>query len=121
MNRKIILATALATLVSVPALAQDQQQDQRVIIGKVTAAKDVKLKGVVGNGHRLVRLENDKGKSIVVDLGLMENLPKDMAVYEGDHLMVIGKNARINGKPVIYAQWAGELHSVGHTGRQQQQ
>jgi hypothetical protein len=123
MKQLLIVAatvTAFGLSTSVLAQQQDQQQSQRVVVGKVVAAKDVTLASVAGNGHRLIRLENTNGNTIVVDLGLMEKLPENMTVDEGDVLMVVGKNARINGKPVVYAQYAGELHAVGHTGNQQQ-
>lgn len=119
-----IAATVTALSLSAPILAeqeqQDQQQSQRVVVGKVVAAKDVELNSVAGNGHRLVRLENTKGNTLVVDLGLIEKLPENMTLDEGDNLMVVGKSARINGRPVVYAQYAGELHAVGHTGTQQE-
>jgi hypothetical protein len=87
----------------------EQQLGERSVIGKVTDKQQVAIQGTQ---HQLVKLENRQGETIVVDLGAAL---QEMQVEQGDRLIVIGKSARINERPVLYAQYAGELNPVGKT------
>ena len=98
-----------------PSRAQKNSQGERTIIGKVTDTIDVELEGVAGDFHRLVKVENQKGKTMVVDLGMIGNL-YELRLSRGDRLIAIGKNARINDRPVLFAKYAGKLYATGRTG-----
>lgn len=130
------LTTLVATLVafglSAPALAasqssgqmessqmQAQQQTQqnqlkhpqRIVIGKVVDVRGVQIKGPAGDKHRLIKLNaaGDTG-NVVVDLGAMSKEAfQDLGINQGNRIWVLGSGARINGKPVIYARYVGEM------------
>lgn len=101
------------------ATQQQTQQElgERSVIGKVMDQQQVSIQGTQ---HQLVKLQNRQGETIVVNLGAAM---EEMQLQQGDRLVVIGKSARINERPVIYAQYAGELNPVGKTqqGMQQRQ
>jgi molybdopterin-binding protein len=95
---------------------QQPEQAERTVVGEVVDQRDITLAD--GATHRLVRLENEQGQAIVVDLGAAT---REMDLEQGDRLMAVGKSARINDQPVLYAQFAGELQPVGRTEQQQGQ
>lgn len=89
------------------------QKSPKVVMGKVVDSRDVELQGTAGDAHRLVQIENRQGDKLVVDLGLSDKTDQ-LDLKKGDRLVVIGKPARIDDRPVIFAISAGELHPVGH-------
>lgn len=91
------------------------QKGTKVVAGEVIDTRNVKLQGAAGDAHKLVQIENAQGQSIVVDLGLEAD---QIDVQRGDRLVVIGKSARIDNRPVIFAQYAGELQQL-QRGQQQ--
>lgn len=95
-----------------------QKRGERTVVGKVVDQQEIAIQGTQ---HQLVKLENQQGETIVVDLGAAT---EEMQLEQGDRLMAVGKSARINDRPVLYAKYAGELNAVGRTkeqGAQQQQ
>lgn len=87
----------------------DQQVKHNVVQGKITSMKDVSL-AKVADQHRMVKLESQSGKKIIVDLGAKQQLG-ELNLKKGDRLMVYGVPARINGKPVLFATRVAELES----------
>lgn len=103
-----------------PALGHEAaatpQQGDRVVIGKVIDHRDVRLKGVPGDGHRMVKIQNRDGKQMVIDLGSSGEQPRGLDLQNGDRVIAIGRNARVDDRPVLYARYVGELHGVGNVG-----
>lgn len=136
--KHVITAATLALVLglTVPALADhhesksmdqqqlsaqmNQNQGERVVVGKVVEARDIKLKTVAGDGHRLVKIENAEGKRMIVDLGLTESVNEmGIDLQQGDTILAVGKSARINQRPVLYAKYVGQLYQVGNQGQGQ--
>lgn len=117
----LVLAALMSlSMIAMPGIAgegkdKQQRQGSHTVIGKVTDTYDVELKGVAGNMHRLVKLENAKGDAMVVDLGIIGNL-SELELSRGDHIIATGKSARINDRPVLFAKYVGKLHAAGRTG-----
>ena len=117
----LLAAIAAAGMTATTSALADQhmkEQKQRVVVGEITDMKDVTLKGI-DSSHKIVKIENDTGKTMYINLGAMDTPPQDLKMEKGDRLLVIGKNARINGKPVLHAQYVGELFGVGRMGKSQ--
>lgn len=118
-----VLAIACTALsLSTPGLAaspgkndQNQKKGDMTIIGKVIDSMDVQLKGVAGNGHRLLKVRSSDGEKMVVDVGAVGSLDK-IDLTRGDFLIATGRSARINGRPVLYAKYVGELQAAGRSG-----
>lgn len=89
-----------------------KQQAYRAVIGEVVDTRVVQVRGGQGStaDHRLVRLRNQDGNIIVVDMG---NAARVGAPQKGATLAVTGKQARINGDPVLFARYVGDLHPTG--------
>ena len=111
---------------------REQGEDQRKaqhgfksVVGTVVSIQDMDLKAPNQEGsvsHRLVKLETPDGKNVVIDLGESAKLKEAEAadqIKEGNRIYAIGKSARIGGKPVIFARYAGQLTPVGSTGMAQ--
>ncbi|MDN5870254.1 MAG: hypothetical protein L0H73_05980 [Nitrococcus sp.] len=128
-----ILAMAIGLGLSVPALAASQgsgqmegsqgssqskmQQQQamhqahRMVIGEVTDVRGVQIKGAAGDKHRLLKLSANEDTVVIVDLGAMpEQAFKDLGINKGTRIWALGSSARINGKPVLYARYVGEVY-----------
>ncbi|WP_295886252.1 hypothetical protein [uncultured Thiohalocapsa sp.] len=86
------------------------QGRQRMVIGRVVDDQDIQIKGI-DQAHKLVRIEQ-RDKRLVVDLGAQGQQEK-LDLQQGDILFVSGRAGRINGKPVIIAQWAAEMFPMG--------
>lgn len=130
-NLKTLLLTG--ALIGTPALAnadqhskkqagnpKDGKEAERMVMGEVQDARDVRLKGVAGNGHRLLKIKNSKGQQMVLNLGQPSNLG-DLNLREGDTIIASGKTARINGKPVLFTKLIGKLYATGKSGSANQQ
>jgi molybdopterin-binding protein len=89
------------------------KQGKRVVVGKVVDMRDINMKGGDSSKHHIVILESTKGKRVMVDTGLADKPVKDLKLSKGDRVVAIGKSARINGKPVLFAQSIGELQPAG--------
>lgn len=128
MNRLIALLSLLllAGSLSLTALAQSEQtqsaqaaeqatspQGDRAVIGQVVEVRDVQLKGVEGE-HRLLKLQNRSGKTLLVSLGSLADAKEAVSFEKGDRVIIIGRAARISDTPVLYARYAGKLYGVGH-------
>ncbi len=87
----------------------------RVVIGRVTDTRQVKIEGAT-EPHQMLKLENDAGQTLIVDLGSTAKHPKAAAAFDkGDRIVVIGRNARIGGEPVLFARYAGPIYQFGRT------
>lgn len=62
---------------------------------------------------RMIEIESKSGKRIIVNTGLADQPVEKLGLKKGDHIVAFGKSARINGKPVLFAQYVGELQPVG--------
>lgn len=96
---------------------QQPEQAERTVVGQVVDQREVAIAGA-DTKHKFVKLRNDQGHTIVVDLGAATQA---MDLQQGDRVIAVGKSARVNDLPVLYAQYAGQLESVGRTGLQNQQ
>lgn len=104
-------------------MAQGQQQGQqneamrgrRAVIGEVVEIRDIQLKGV-SDKHRLVKIKNAQGNTLVVNVGNAARTPMK-GVKKGSRIVAIGKEARINGNPVLYARYVGQLSETGSVGK----
>lgn len=86
------------------------QHPHRIVIGKVTDTRGVQIKGPAGDKHRLLKL-NANDNTVIVDLGAMnEQTFKDLGINKGNRIWVLGSSARIDGKPVIFARYVGEVY-----------
>ncbi|MDN5870255.1 MAG: hypothetical protein L0H73_05985 [Nitrococcus sp.] len=91
---------------------QAYHQAHRMVIGKVTDTRDVTIKGPAGDKHRLLKL-NANDNTVIVDLGAMtQETFKGLDISQGTRIWVLGSSARINGKPVLFARYVGELYDV---------
>ena len=121
---KAIISSALlasSLVLAGPAIAADNTQAAqggkngfRSVVGQVVDSRDVSIKGSQGK-HRVLKLQTPQGKRVVVNLGDATKLGQ-MQIAKGDRIYATGKAARIGGKPVIFARYAGELNPVGATG-----
>jgi hypothetical protein len=143
MNKYLIAVGAAASLaVASPALAQSTQKPggpaqgqqaqgqqskgqqnmneamkgRRAVIGEVVDTREVQLKGV-GAKHRLVKIKNKEGKNLIVDVGDATRTPAGR-FKKGSKIVAVGKEARINDKPVLYAKYVGDLREAGSLGKQ---
>lgn len=127
--RNLLLGAVMsAGMIALPTLAADTPQGksgeasamkkaskaEKSVIGEVTDTLDVEVEGA-SDSHRLVKIRNMDGKEMVVDLGLVGNL-EDLELAKGDRLIAVGRNARINERPVLFAKYAGKLYATGRTG-----
>lgn len=91
--------------------SQEERQGFISLIGRVTATTDLAMTDAPGDLHALVRLDVGNNAVAVVDLGAygVETFDAD----EGERLVVLGRSARINGLPVVFAQYAAPLEQTG--------
>lgn len=133
--KKTVIALGMASglAVAAPALAQQQQQapgqqmgaaaaaqaqanpamqGRRAVMGEVIDTRVFQLRNAQGQmvPHRLVKLRNAEGRVIVVDLGASERVATPQ---RGQTFVAIGKEARINGRPVLFASYAGDVSATG--------
>jgi len=79
----------------------------RFVVGVLVDARMVRVDG--GESfHRLIKLENREGRELIVDLGASPP-PEALGLREGDLVVALGKSARINGHPVLYALYVAPL------------
>jgi len=84
----------------------------RFVIGTLVDAKTIQVTGAQGTGkHRLLKLESRSGEQIVVNMGPSRS-PTAMGFRKGDLIVAMGKSARINRSPVLYAHYVGELQDL---------
>lgn len=131
MNKSLVafgLATGLAAIAPAqaqtasPAIGPQGQnqvaainkhmQGRRAVVGQVVDTRVVSVQNAKGQSvqHRLVRLKNKEGKVIVVDLGVASRAPQPR---KGAAYVALGKEARINGRPVLFASYAGDVRATG--------
>lgn len=104
-----------------------------MVYGRITRLQNVQLSGIP-QGHRLIQLQTQAGRTYTIDLGRSPNL-QDVQLEQGDSIAAVGRFARVNGQPVIIAQQladfvalnqGGQMRSLGQqdqmmpTGTQQQ-
>jgi hypothetical protein len=83
-----------------------------MIVGTVTDARNVKLASTAGDQHRLLKVKPKDGEEIIVDLGVPDSSsPTNFS--KGDRIVAVGKPARINDRPVVFAASVGEMQKVG--------
>lgn len=82
----------------------------RFVVGSLIDTRRVPIDG--GDGyHRLLKLESENGRQIIVDIGAAPP-PSAFGFRQGDLLVAMGKSARINGHPVLYAYYVGGLYEL---------
>lgn len=100
---------------------QTARQDQRrqfqqgadapvhLVRGEVEAIKDFSIKGIK-NDHRLIKVSDAErpDRTWVVDLGDTNKL-QQLDLKKGDRVLVQGRSARIEGKPVLRATQLAEV------------
>jgi Cu/Ag efflux protein CusF len=91
-----------------------EMQGRRAVIGQVVGTRDIQLKGV-NTKHRLVKIRNAEGQTMVVNVGDATRV-KGAQFKQGSKIIAIGKEARINGDPVLFAKYVGDLRETGVTG-----
>jgi len=122
--RYLVLSLLLVLLAPVPASAQTgdttaarddasagdapaQRSANRFVVGVLVDARVVRVDGKE-SFHRLIKLENREGRELIVDLGASPP-PEALGLREGDLVVALGKSARINGHPVLYALYVAPL------------
>jgi len=120
--RHLLLLAALAAPLHAPAQTpgQDreredapdtasapQQNANRFVVGVLVDARTIRVDGD-DRFHQLIKLENREGRQLVVDLGAAPS-PEALGLREGDLVVALGKSARINGHPVLYALYVAPL------------
>jgi hypothetical protein len=85
-----------------------------MIVGTVTDARNVKLASTAGDQHRLLKVKPKDGKEIVLDLGVPES-SSQTNFSKGDRIVAVGKPARINDRPVVFAASVAKMQQVGRT------
>lgn len=82
-----------------------------LVVGKVSDARDVTLASTAGDKHKLLKVQPNRGKEVVVDIGV-RSAQNGMQFSKGDRIVAMGKPARINGQPVLFAADVAELQRV---------
>lgn len=82
-----------------------------LVVGNVTDARNVTLAGTAGDKHRLLKVQPKGGKEVVVDIGVPQST-SGMNFSKGDRIIAMGKPARINGRPVLFAANVAEMQRV---------
>lgn len=85
-----------------------------MIVGTVTDARNVKLASTAGDQHRLLKVKPKDGQEIIVDLGVPDS-SSQINFSKGDRIVAMGKPARINDRPVVFAASVAEMQKVGRT------
>ncbi|HSN71397.1 MAG TPA: hypothetical protein VLT59_07800 [Steroidobacteraceae bacterium] len=83
-----------------------------IVLGKVIELRDINIDAPVREQHRLIKVESRDGGTIVVDAGRAD-AAGGLDLERGDHVIAVGKQARINDRPVLFAKVIGEMTSVG--------
>jgi hypothetical protein len=136
--KKLLIALGVGSsiamaAISVPAQAQSQGKQQpgaqsqsqqanspamkgrRAVIGTVVDMREIQLKGV-NTKHRLVKIQNKEGKNLVINVGDATRVPANQ-FQKGGRIVAVGKEARINGDPVLFAKYVGNLREAGGIGQ----
>ena len=82
-----------------------------LVVGKVTDARNVTLAGTAGDKHRLIKVQPKGGQEVVVDIGVPQS-GSELNFSKGDRIIAMGKPARINGRPVLFAANVAEMQRV---------
>lgn len=85
-----------------------------MIVGTVTDARNVKLASTAGDQHRLLKVKPKDGDEIIVDLGVPDGAWQSNFA-KGDRIVAVGKPARINDRPVVFAASVAEMQQVGRS------
>lgn len=91
-----------------------------LVVGKVTDARNVTLAGTAGDKHRLLKVQPKGGKEVIVDVGVPQST-SGMSFSKGDRIIAMGKPARINGRPVLFAANVAEMQRVNISNGDQKQ
>ncbi len=107
---------------SASAQAADDQSAQRsanrFVVGVLVDARVVRVDSE-DRFHRLIKLENREGRELIVDLGASPP-PEAIGLREGDLVVALGKSARINGHPVLYALYVAPLTELAQIRRSEE-
>ena len=87
---------------------------RHVISGKLLETREFTLKGKSGK-HVLARVETPQGRQILVNLGKREGL-QDVKLSNGEMIAATGAFARINGRPVLFADHIADLVAIDRGG-----
>lgn len=100
------------------AAQTESMKGHRAVIGDILDTREVQLKGVETK-HRLVKIRSEGGEEMVVNVGDATRMPAG-DFKKGNKIVAVGKEARINGEPVLYAKYIGDLREAGSMGKQTQ-
>lgn len=92
-----------------------QRSANRFVVGVLVDARVVRVDSDE-RFHRLIKLENREGRELIVDLGASPP-PEAIGLREGDLVVALGKSARINGHPVLYALYVAPLTELAQIRR----
>jgi hypothetical protein len=87
-----------------------------VLVGELVDTRDVMLKGLKEEKHRLLKVKpGNDSQAVIVDIGVQDPAAS-FGLMKGDRVIAIGKSARINDRPVLFARSIGELYPIGAVG-----
>jgi hypothetical protein len=87
-----------------------------ILVGELIDSRDVTLKGVNEDKHRLLKVKPGNGtQTVIVDIGRQDSVAS-FGLVKGDRVIAVGKSARINDRPVLFAKSIGEIYPVGRLG-----
>ena len=92
------------------ASSSSSPSHRHVISGKLLETREFTLKGQSGK-HVLARVETPQGRQILVNLGKREGL-QDVKLSNGEMIAATGVFARINGRPVLFADHIADLVAI---------
>jgi hypothetical protein len=94
----------------------DTSSANMMLVGQLIDTRDVTLKGVDEEKHRLLKVKPGGGaQTVIVDIG-RQDAAASFGLVKGDRVIAVGKSARINDRPVLFAKSIGELYPVGRIG-----
>lgn len=94
----------------------EKQTSNMVLVGELVDTRDVTLKGVDEEKHRLLKIKpTNASQAVIVDIG-RQDPATSFGLMKGDRVIAVGKSARINDRPVLFAKSIGELYPVGRIG-----
>lgn len=91
-------------------------KDRRAVIGEAVETREIQPKGV-NTKHRLVKMKNKEGPNLALNVGDATRMQAGQ-FKKGSRLIALGKETRINGKPVLYAKYLGDLREAGSLSKQ---
>ncbi len=100
----------------------DRQPDplkQVMVTGRLVDVRGAQMQGIPDT-HRLAKIRTMQGQTIVVDLGTSRDL-RDLTLQRNELVSVVGTKGRINGRPVIFANYVADVERIDRQQQQQRQ